>query len=61
LGSETLKSEYLFEAFLDISDYKEFQKVLQKYLKEVKEIQHLDSMTAFVEESKLQKYDKFNV
>ena len=55
MGSETLKAEHLFEAFLDTSDYKEFQKMLTKFSKEIKEIQHLGAITGLADKSALNK------
>lgn len=49
--SETIKQDYLFESFADISDYNEYKKAYNKFSKTVQEIKHLSGMVVLPEES----------
>jgi hypothetical protein len=42
LSSETLKSDYMFERFIDTSDQQEYRKFYNKFLQQLKEVKHLN-------------------
>ena len=49
--SESIKQDYLFESFADISDYQEYKKAFNKFSKTVQEIKHLSGMVVLPEET----------